>query len=101
MFIQILSAIHNAGTLLFGIYCSAFFLGVKSNKKNIIPVPAVLCSRFPVPHYFSIFRRGTCPAILSFNCTFTFNPVFIFLLQVSSDFFLCFGFLRISLLSAE
>ena len=36
MFIQILSAIHNAGTLLFGIYCSAFFLGVKSNRKNIL-----------------------------------------------------------------
>ena len=43
MFIQILSAIHNAGTLLFGIYCSAFFLGVKSNKKNILSLFLLFC----------------------------------------------------------
>lgn len=32
---QILSFIHNLTTMLFGIYISAFFLGVKQNRKNI------------------------------------------------------------------
>lgn len=33
---QILSLIHHATTMLFGIYISAFFLGVKQNRKNIV-----------------------------------------------------------------
>lgn len=36
MLVQILSAIHGITTMLFGIYCSAFFLGVKPNRKNIM-----------------------------------------------------------------
>lgn len=36
MLVQILSAIHGITTMLFGIYCSAFFLGVKPNRKNIV-----------------------------------------------------------------
>ena len=36
MLVQILSAIHGITTMLFGIYCSAFFLGVKPNQKNIM-----------------------------------------------------------------
>ena len=43
MFIQILAVVHNASTLLFGIYCSAFFLGVKSNKKNILTLFLIFC----------------------------------------------------------
>lgn len=35
MFVQILSFIHNLVTMLFGIYISAFFLGVKQNRKNV------------------------------------------------------------------
>lgn len=35
MLVQILSFIHNLTTMLFGIYISAFFLGVKQNRKNI------------------------------------------------------------------
>ena len=34
--VQILSFIHNITTMLFGIYISAFFLGVKRNRKNIL-----------------------------------------------------------------
>lgn len=34
MLIQILTGIHNLTTLLFGIYMSAFFLGVRQNVKN-------------------------------------------------------------------
>lgn len=36
MLVQILSAIHGITTMLFGIYCSAFFLGIKPNRKNIM-----------------------------------------------------------------
>ena len=36
MLVQILSLTHNIITMLFGIYISAFFLGVKQNRKNIL-----------------------------------------------------------------
>lgn len=36
MLVQILTFIHNLTTMLFGIYISAFFLGVKRNRKNIL-----------------------------------------------------------------
>ena len=32
----ILSAVHGVTTMLFGIYCSAFFLGIKPIRKNIL-----------------------------------------------------------------
>ncbi|MDE6742910.1 MAG: GHKL domain-containing protein [Lachnospiraceae bacterium] len=35
MLVQILTFIHNLTTMLFGIYISAFFLGVKQERKNI------------------------------------------------------------------
>lgn len=34
MFVTILSFIHNATTLLFGVYASAAFLGIRLNRKN-------------------------------------------------------------------
>ena len=44
---QILSAVHGVTTMLFGIYCSAFFLGIKPIRKKY-------------PDYVSvIFRAGT------------------------------------------
>lgn len=33
--VQVLAFIHNLTTMLFGIYISAFFLGVKQNRKNV------------------------------------------------------------------
>lgn len=41
MAIQILSFIHNLTTMLFGIFISAFFLGVKQNAKNILTLSLV------------------------------------------------------------
>lgn len=35
MLIPVLSVLHNATTMLFGIFISAFLLGVKQNKKNL------------------------------------------------------------------
>lgn len=34
MLVQVLSAIHNITIMLFGIFCSAFFLGVKPRRKK-------------------------------------------------------------------
>ena len=34
MLIQLLAGIHNLTTMLFGIFISAFFLGVRQNAKN-------------------------------------------------------------------
>lgn len=36
MIVTVLSVIHNATTLLFGVYVSAAFLGVRMNRKNIL-----------------------------------------------------------------
>ena len=35
MLLQILTYTHHLTTMLFGIFLSAFFLGVKQNKKNV------------------------------------------------------------------
>ncbi len=35
MFLQVLTFLHNLTTLLFGIFISAFFLGIKQNPKNV------------------------------------------------------------------
>ena len=43
MFVHILSWIHNITTMLFGIYFSAFFLGVKQNKNNITKLALFSC----------------------------------------------------------
>lgn len=43
MFLQILSFIHNVTTMLFGIFISAFFLGVKQNTKNILKLSIFFC----------------------------------------------------------
>lgn len=43
MFVQILSWIHNITTMLFGIYISSFFLGVKQNKDNVIKLAVFSC----------------------------------------------------------
>lgn len=43
MLIQILSFLHNLTTLLFGIFISAFFLGVKQNYRNIRILSLFFC----------------------------------------------------------
>ena len=49
----ILSFIHNATTLLFGVYISAAFLGIRMNKKNIFILLGFTCSVSII--YVSIF----------------------------------------------
>lgn len=45
MLVQVLSAIHNITIMLFGIFCSAFFLGVKSNRRNILTLFLLFCGQ--------------------------------------------------------
>lgn len=53
MLVQVLSFIHYFSTMLFGIYISAFFLGVKQNRKNILTL--FLLSFFEGILYFTSF----------------------------------------------
>lgn len=43
MFIPVLSFLHNLTTMLFGIFISAFFLGVKQNTKNVLSLFLFFC----------------------------------------------------------
>lgn len=43
MFVSILSMVHNATTLLFGVYASAAFLGIRLNKKNNLTLLTFSC----------------------------------------------------------
>ena len=43
MFLQILSFLHNLTTMLFGIFISAFFLGLRHNSKNICTLLLFSC----------------------------------------------------------
>lgn len=57
MFVQLLSAIHNSTTLLFGIFISAFFLGVKQNKKNIF-VLTLFSAQIGILHIICMLVSG-------------------------------------------
>ena len=46
MLVYILSLIHNTTTLLFGVYASAAFLGIRMNRKNILALLTFLCAFF-------------------------------------------------------
>ena len=63
MLTNILSLIHNATTLLFGVYASAAFLGVRLNRKNnlhllIFPVSQALFTHFLSVLWNIIYRTG-------------------------------------------
>ncbi|MDE6016967.1 MAG: GHKL domain-containing protein [Acetatifactor sp.] len=58
MLVQILSFIHNITTMLFGIYISAFFLGVKQNRKNILTL-FLLFSCEGIAYIISVLLFGT------------------------------------------
>lgn len=62
MLIQILSFLHNMTTMLFGIYISAFFLGVRQNRKNILVLSGLFACEGSV-YIISFFLLG--PAVTS------------------------------------
>ena len=41
--IQILSALHHMTTMIFGIFISAFMLGVRQNRKNVLVLSGFFC----------------------------------------------------------
>ena len=43
MFIDILNIVHNATTLLFGVFASAAFLGIRLNRKNNLTLLLFSC----------------------------------------------------------
>ncbi|MDE6699474.1 MAG: GHKL domain-containing protein [Acetatifactor sp.] len=61
MLVQILSFIHNLTTMLFGIYISAFFLGVKQNRKNILTL-FLLFSCEGIAYIIGVLLFGTAIA---------------------------------------
>ncbi|MBO5247252.1 MAG: GHKL domain-containing protein [Eubacterium sp.] len=44
MLVQVLSFLHHTTTLLFGIYVSAFFLGVKQERRNVVTLFLFFCA---------------------------------------------------------
>ena len=57
MFLSQLAALHNVTTLMFGVYMSAFFLGIKQNRKNIIILTA-FCAFLGILHAIGILLSG-------------------------------------------
>lgn len=58
MLLSLLFAIHHTTTLMFGIYISAFFLGVKQNRKNIF-ILTVFCACIGILHTIGLLLAGT------------------------------------------
>lgn len=58
MLVQILSFTHNLTTMMFGIYISAFFLGVKQNRKNILTL-FLLFSGVGILYIINVVLLGT------------------------------------------
>ena len=92
MLVQILSGVHNLTTMLYGIYISAFFLGVKQNRRNIGTLFLFSCGEvllyFVVSFlYGSLFAKELYPFVIHL-------PLAIFLVLyyhyplISSRFFL-------------
>lgn len=57
MLVNILSLIHNTTTLLFGVYASAAFLGIRMNRKNILALLTFSCIT-GVFIYFLLYCMG-------------------------------------------
>ena len=78
MLLDQLSALHNITTLMFGVYISAFFLGVKQNRQNII-VLTVFCAFLGILHIIYILITGDITS-LKFYPFITHLPLILFLI---------------------
>ena len=65
---QILSAVHGVTTMLFGIYCSAFFLGIKPIRKNILTMFLLFSGQGLL---YVIIWGNSCKYVLSSDRTFS------------------------------
>ena len=71
MLLQILTYTHHLTTMLFGIFLSAFFLGVKQNKKNV----CILLGVGAVSGLFFLI----CDTLFGFLFTEAVYPIFVHL----------------------
>ena len=96
MLLHVLAAIHNTTTLLFGIFISAFFLGVRQNKSNTIKLLLYSLAEGTV-YLLSLTLIGE-------TATMQIYPLFIHLplaLPLHISFVLCFHRLCLPLLSGQ
>ena len=77
MLVQVLSATHDVTTMLFGIYCSAFFLGVKPNRKNVLTLFLLFCAQ-GLLYIVDFFLFGETLANMSYPLIVHF-PLILFL----------------------
>ena len=68
---QILSAVHGVTTMLFGIYCSAFFLGIKPIRKNILTMFLLFLGQGLLYVIDRIIWGNSCKYVLSSDRTFS------------------------------
>ena len=61
MLTNILSLIHNATTLLFGVYASAAFLGVRLNRKNNLHLLIFSVSQALFMHFLFCYMEHHLP----------------------------------------
>lgn len=83
MLVNILSLIHNTTTLLFGVYASAAFLGIRMNRKNILALLTFSCIT-GVFYVLSFVLHGTSftEQVYSFHYSHSACIVSYFLLQI-------------------
>ena len=79
MLINILSLIHNTTTLLFGVYASAAFLGIRMNRKNILALLTFSC----ITGVFYVL------SFVSYGASFT-EQVYPFIIHIPLVLFLTF-----------
>lgn len=82
MLVNILSLIHNTTTLLFGVYASAAFLGIRMNRKNILSLLTFSCITGFLCAFFCIAWNQFHGTGLSFHYSHSACIVSYFLLQI-------------------
>ena len=95
MLLHVLAAIHNTTTLLFGIFLSAFFLGVRQNKSNTIKLLLYSLAEGTV-YLLSLTLIGET-ATMQIYPLFIHLPLALFL----TFYYLCFHRLCLPLLSGQ
>lgn len=102
MILQLLTGIHNLTTLLFGIFISAFFLGVKPIMKNFgkLLLFALVDVFFLLGHQ-PLYRHGVCQSALPCFGTPSTHFIFVFVLPLFTFILLYFRFFCLSVLSVQ
>ena len=93
MILQLLTGIHNLTTLLFGIFISAFFLGVKPIMKKFRKTAFVCIGGcFFLLGHQPLYRHGVCQSALPCFGTPSAHFIFVFVLPLFTFILLYFCF---------